>query len=466
MQLVRQELHASAFIDALLVTGVAIADGDSTVFLGLAVDCETERCASLVHPGISFADRRLGVILGRPAFADCLVNRLGDFGHPILIDQWEDGCLDWRESGVEPHDFRAWPRFIVGIRLADEGQGPAIRPRRGLNDVGDEPFVAVRIEVGQVLAASLMADGPIAVDLAFHVGAKVIIAAVGDSLQLALFAFPQEWEGVFDIGRSTTVMAAFFRSMFTKLELVAGHAQTGIPLHPHVTPVLVPRVRFRGMAEELDLHLLELAGAEDEVPRGDFVSKALADLGDAERNLDPGGIDHVSEVHEDALGRFRAEIGDGIFVGHRPHIGFKHQVEFPWLGEVAIMMLAHHFAWFVGAWDRSDVVGPKSPLALAAIDHHVMKEVEVTAGLPDVGVHDNGGFDADHVIPAADHVVPPGLTEVAFEFSSEWAVVPESVDPAIYFTALENEPTSPTKSDDTIHQITRWLGHKWLFPRQ
>ena len=38
------------------------------------------------------------------------------------------------------------------------------------------------------------------------------------------------------------------------------------------------------MAEELDLHLLELARAEGEVPRRDLVAKALADLGDAERD--------------------------------------------------------------------------------------------------------------------------------------------------------------------------------------
>jgi hypothetical protein len=37
--------------------------------------------------------------------------------------------------------------------------------------------------------------------------------------------------------------------------------------------------------EELHLHLLELAGAEDEVARRDLVAERLADLRDAERRL-------------------------------------------------------------------------------------------------------------------------------------------------------------------------------------
>ena len=64
-----------------------------------------------------------------------------------------------------------------------------------------------------------------------------------------------------------------------------------------------------GMAEELDLHLLELAAAEGVVPRVDLVAKRLADLGDAERQLEPRAVEDVAEVDEDALGGFGAEVG-------------------------------------------------------------------------------------------------------------------------------------------------------------
>ena len=50
-------------------------------------------------------------------------------------------------------------------------------------------------------------------------------------------------------------------------------------------PVLVPLLVGAGLDEELHLHLLELAGAEDEVARRDLVAERLADLADAERRL-------------------------------------------------------------------------------------------------------------------------------------------------------------------------------------
>jgi hypothetical protein len=49
----------------------------------------------------------------------------------------------------------------------------------------------------------------------------------------------------------------------------------------------VPLLVGAGLDEELHLHLLELAGAEDEVARRDLVAERLADLPDPERDLLP-----------------------------------------------------------------------------------------------------------------------------------------------------------------------------------
>ena len=54
-------------------------------------------------------------------------------------------------------------------------------------------------------------------------------------------------------------------------------------------PVVEPLQIGTGLAEELELHLLELADAEDEVARGDLVAEALAYLADAEGQLAAGG---------------------------------------------------------------------------------------------------------------------------------------------------------------------------------
>ena len=44
---------------------------------------------------------------------------------------------------------------------------------------------------------------------------------------------------------------------------------------------------FVRVAEVFDFHLLELAGAEGEIARVDFVPEGLADLGDTEGDLQP-----------------------------------------------------------------------------------------------------------------------------------------------------------------------------------
>jgi hypothetical protein len=68
-------------------------------------------------------------------------------------------------------------------------------------------------------------------------------------------------------------------------QVVGVDAEVDVPAGALVDPVLVPVLVGAGLDEELHLHLLELAGAEDEVARGDLVAEALADLGDAERRL-------------------------------------------------------------------------------------------------------------------------------------------------------------------------------------
>ena len=82
-----------------------------------------------------------------------------------------------------------------------------------------------------------------------------------------------------------------------------------------------------GRHEELELHLLELAGAEDEVVGRDLVAEALADLGDAERRLLARGLQHVGEVGEHALRRLGAQVGLGAGALDRARLGLEHQVE-------------------------------------------------------------------------------------------------------------------------------------------
>src|SRR5437899_4073770 len=81
-----------------------------------------------------------------------------------------------------------------------------------------------------------------------------------------------------------------------------------IPVEPFVDPVAVPLLGLGGRDEELHLHLLELAHAEEEVPGRDLVAERLARLRDPERRLAARELRDVLEVDEDPLRRLRPEV--------------------------------------------------------------------------------------------------------------------------------------------------------------
>src|SRR5262249_26098405 len=96
---------------------------------------------------------------------------------------------------------------------------------------------------------------------------------------------------------------------------------------PLVAPILIPLGRLRRMAEKLDLHLLELSRAERKIPRRDLVAEALAHLSNAERHTNAAGIEHVFEVHEDALRSLGTEERCTLLAAERADIGLEHQVK-------------------------------------------------------------------------------------------------------------------------------------------
>src|SRR5690606_29404986 len=115
--------------------------------------------------------------------------------------------------------------------------------------------------------------------------------------------------------------------VLAQLEVLAADAERDVPRVTAIPPVAVPLGSLLRSAEELDLHLLELAAPEREVARVDLVAERLADLPDAERHANPRRVEHVLEVHEDALRRFGAKVCDARRVLERADVGLEHQVE-------------------------------------------------------------------------------------------------------------------------------------------
>src|SRR3954469_4097206 len=171
-------------------------------------------------------------------------------------------------------------------------------------------WLAVRIEF------DVQATFGILHEFALHVAAKIKVAAVRDAFQLTVFAGGEEREGVFDVGGTDRVVAEFILFMFPESQAFAGEAQVGVPFHAAVAPVLVPLARSGWMAEEFDFHLFELARAEREISRRDFIAKALANLRDAERNSYACAVCDVLEIDKDALSRFRSQKCGILFAAH------------------------------------------------------------------------------------------------------------------------------------------------------
>ena len=149
----------------------------------------------------------------------------------------------------------------------------------------------------------------------------------------ALDLLETEREVVFDVGRGIGIVRQFV--VVVETVAVVAEAQCTVPGHTGLLPLLPPLHLLAGTYEELHLHLLEFAHAEDELPRHDLVAEGLADLRDAERKFHAARFLDVEEVDEDALRRFGTQVDRVGPFGRRSHLGGEHQVELPHLRPVA-----------------------------------------------------------------------------------------------------------------------------------
>ena len=169
-------------------------------------------------------------------------------------------------------------------------------------------LLTLLVEVGQVFSAEL------------GVTPQVKVGAVGDALQLP----PTPGKPVLYIIGILGVMGQLVRVMAAQSQVLAADAVAHVPVEPGLHPLLEPFIVGARLDEELHLHLLELASAEGEVAWGYLVAEGLADLTDAKGQLVAGGVQHVAEVDEYALGRLRAQVYLMASILHRAHKGAEH----------------------------------------------------------------------------------------------------------------------------------------------
>src|SRR5690606_7854775 len=121
----------------------------------------------------------------------------------------------------------------------------------------------------------------------------------------------------------------------------------------------------------------------DEVAGRDLVAEALADLGDAERRLAPGGRHDVEEVDEDALCGLGPQIVQAALVLHRTQVGLHETVEHPWRRERAPAAAvgtgdlgqARRWPAVLGGERLLQLVGAEPPVAGGALGERDRKSV-------------------------------------------------------------------------------------------
>ncbi len=101
-------------------------------------------------------------------------------------------------------------------------------------------------------------------------------------------------------------MSQFIAFMLTEAELAFRNAETFVPVEAGLNPSVQPLSGLIRLDEKLQLHLLELTGAEEEVAGGDLVSERLADLSDTEGEFHPGSSLSIKKVDENSLSRLRS----------------------------------------------------------------------------------------------------------------------------------------------------------------
>ena len=257
-------------------------------------------------------------------------------------------------------------------------------------------------------------------------------------------------------------MAELLLGVLEHPEVLRVDAEVDVPVPALLQPVLVPLLIGSWLDEELHLHLLELAGPEDEVARGDLVAEALAGLADAERRLLSGGVHDIEVVDEDALCGLRAEVVERTGILDRAHRRAQHPVEVPGLGELALGAAVRagdvgetvrgFMAVLLGV-ELEQLICTPPLVAFLALGQRVDEGIDVAGGDPHLRGEDDRGVDADDVVTPPDHRLPPLPADILLEFDPIGAVVPGRAAAAVDLRGLEDEPATLAQVDDGIDAI-------------
>ena len=189
--------------------------------------------------------------------------------------------------------------FFYGVSIAEDGEEEPAETHRSLENPRDVFFASYGVGIVEVCAGEFLVLG------------EVVIAAVVNTHELIVAA---TWVVVFNIPSVFGVEDEVFVLVPVKVLFFDAEAEEPVPLF--LFDALVVVFVFAGLNEILRIGLFELAAAEEEVTRRDFVTEGFADLGDTEGDFDAASIDDVLKIEIDTLAGFARKISRlGVLLG-------------------------------------------------------------------------------------------------------------------------------------------------------
>ena len=189
--------------------------------------------------------------------------------------------------------------FFYGVSIAEDGKEEPAETHRSLENPRDVFFVSYGVGIMEVGAGE------------FLVLREVVITTVVNTHELIVAA---TWVVILNIPSVFGVEDEVFVLVPVKVLFFDTETEEPVPLFFFDTLVVV--FVFARFDEILRVGLFELAAAEEEVARGDFVAEGFADLGDTEGDFDAASIDDVLKIEIDTLAGFARKISRlGVLLG-------------------------------------------------------------------------------------------------------------------------------------------------------
>ena len=277
---------------------------------------------------------------------------------------------------------------------------------------------------------------------------QVVVAAVRDALEL----LPADREEVLDVARRARVVRQLVGVVLADPQVrLARTPRSRYQLTALVDPVAVPLVGVGRRHEELHLHLLELAHAEQEVARRDLVAEALADLRDAERRLHAQRRGDVLEVDEDALRRLRPQVG-ACSLSSRTAPTNVSNIRLKSRGSVRSHSLSRPDASTGACRTRSCSrwSARKRSLQVRQSTSGSEKPPTWPEATQTCGFRIIGRVERDHVVPLLDHRALPLLLDVLREQDAVVAEVERRAEPAVDVGRREDEAAPARERRDLL----------------